>query len=181
LEGGPANYWSLPVPCHVILYLFFKVIESSVSSRPEVVLGRTIYTKLKQIQDSEVPITRGLGMKSSAEAEASDDDEVLSSFPYVICVLISSQQPAQISGKSRLDMLALLRALPFSDDLGTLPGVPPLLGLRAAWPVDGTGRKTAVIFNQRGSPVRRGFSQEGPTDASRLLHPLRPSDGEISE
>jgi hypothetical protein len=38
-----------------------------------------------------------------------------------------------------------------------------LVGLRAARPVDGTDRKTAVIFDQRGSPVRRGFKQEGPT------------------
>jgi hypothetical protein len=87
LEDGPANYWYLPVPCHVILYLFFKVIDTSVSSRPdgtlassrpEVVLGRKIYTKLKRIRDSELAITGGIGTKPSAEAEASDNDEVLS-------------------------------------------------------------------------------------------------------
>ncbi|KAF7349674.1 hypothetical protein MSAN_01694000 [Mycena sanguinolenta] len=46
----PTNYWKLQAPCSVILYLFIlKATETSSDKRPEMVLGRQIYSYLKRV------------------------------------------------------------------------------------------------------------------------------------
>ncbi|KAF8141022.1 hypothetical protein K438DRAFT_1785157 [Mycena galopus ATCC 62051] len=41
------------------------------------------------------------------------------------------------------------------------------------------GSENGRHLNGQGSPVRQGFIQEVPTDGSRPLHPLRPSEGKL--
>jgi hypothetical protein len=55
-EDGPINFWRLPVPLPVILYLFLreahKIETIAASTRPEIKLGRDIYAKLKEVSDN---------------------------------------------------------------------------------------------------------------------------------
>lgn len=49
-EIPDSNYWFLPVPSHVILFLFFKVVQDSESSLPEIALGQKIYRTLSKLR-----------------------------------------------------------------------------------------------------------------------------------
>ncbi|KAJ7270396.1 hypothetical protein C8J57DRAFT_1227042 [Mycena rebaudengoi] len=119
LENGPVNYWYLPVPCHVILYLFFKVIESSGSSRPEIVLGQRIYENLKTIKTYEELRTGRIEAKFApmGETSANHQEPAESSSPSpldmsaLLTTLNELSEPAETSSTSQLDTSALLIAL----------------------------------------------------------------------
>ncbi|KAJ7277688.1 hypothetical protein C8J57DRAFT_1503536 [Mycena rebaudengoi] len=55
-EDGPINFWRLPVPLPVVLYLFLreaqKIETITDSTRPEIRLGRDIYAKLSAVSDN---------------------------------------------------------------------------------------------------------------------------------
>jgi hypothetical protein len=52
---SPLNFWYLPAPCNVILYMFLleadKVENITESTRPEIILAQKIYTNLKEVRD----------------------------------------------------------------------------------------------------------------------------------
>ncbi|KAJ7863345.1 hypothetical protein B0H14DRAFT_2574984 [Mycena olivaceomarginata] len=52
---SPLNFWYLPAPCNVILYMFLleadKVENITESTRPEILLAQKIYTDLKEVRD----------------------------------------------------------------------------------------------------------------------------------
>ncbi|KAJ6608253.1 hypothetical protein B0H10DRAFT_2227065 [Mycena sp. CBHHK59/15] len=54
LGAGPSNstieYWYLPVPCNIILYLFLHAVRDFDSALPEVELGKKIYKALEEIR-----------------------------------------------------------------------------------------------------------------------------------
>ncbi|KAJ7894964.1 hypothetical protein B0H14DRAFT_3125468, partial [Mycena olivaceomarginata] len=54
-EDGPINFWRLPVPPTVVLYLFLreahKIETITDSTRPEIQLGRDIYAKLSKVSN----------------------------------------------------------------------------------------------------------------------------------
>ncbi|KAJ7883924.1 hypothetical protein B0H14DRAFT_2701311 [Mycena olivaceomarginata] len=57
-HGEPINYWNIPVPCHVILYIFLQRTISRRSRSPEVALGHQIYAKLLKLRGTpSLPIT----------------------------------------------------------------------------------------------------------------------------
>lgn len=53
--NAPVNYWHLPVPCNVILYLFLVEADKPVSTTkftaPEILLARKIYNDLKAVRE----------------------------------------------------------------------------------------------------------------------------------
>lgn len=55
-EDGPINFWRLPIPLPVVLYLFLreahKIETITASTRPEIQLGRDIYAKLSDVSDN---------------------------------------------------------------------------------------------------------------------------------
>ncbi|KAJ7820550.1 hypothetical protein B0H13DRAFT_1921208 [Mycena leptocephala] len=55
-EDGPINFWRLPIPLPVVLYLFLreahKIETITASTRPEIQLGRDIYAKLSEVSDN---------------------------------------------------------------------------------------------------------------------------------
>ncbi|KAJ7904885.1 hypothetical protein B0H13DRAFT_1881562 [Mycena leptocephala] len=63
-DRGPVNYWRLPVPSHIILYLFMEAIACYRfdHSFPEVALAMKIHTKLMEIRET----THASGMGKEA-------------------------------------------------------------------------------------------------------------------
>ncbi|KAJ7080697.1 hypothetical protein C8R44DRAFT_895296 [Mycena epipterygia] len=78
----PVNYWHLPVPCNVILYLFLVEADKPVSTTkftaPEILLAQKIYKDLKAVrEDQETRIAKFAtkpvsGLSPSAPPESDD-------------------------------------------------------------------------------------------------------------
>ncbi|KAJ7088327.1 hypothetical protein C8R44DRAFT_991150 [Mycena epipterygia] len=63
VDTGPVNYWRLPVPCYVMLFVFIDAVERFKfdSSFLEVALARRIYRRLKKIRDANSKAENGAG------------------------------------------------------------------------------------------------------------------------
>ncbi|KAJ6558316.1 hypothetical protein B0H19DRAFT_1261839 [Mycena capillaripes] len=47
---GPIDYWCIPIPCHIILYIFLRRTINRRSRSPEVALGHQIYARLLKLR-----------------------------------------------------------------------------------------------------------------------------------